>query len=331
MTQPTRVPMRIRELQAGVAPAYALHAGIELGLFSALADEALPAHEVARRLGVAPDRLERLLYALVAAGLLDLRAGSFMNGDEARQFLVRDRPGYVGGDQGLVAQLWHADLQTAASIREGRPAALHDFASADAAGAVEFFRGLMPGARAFGRAIAQMLEWSEVRSVIDIGGGPGSALTGIAERHPRVRRTLLELPAGLELARPLLAESGDVGVEFEAGDIVAAPSASRHDLALMKAVIQVLSPADAERALCHAHASLAPRGLLCITGAGILNDDRVSPVEAAYYNLTFMNLYEGGASYTRSQYSSWLAKAGFVDVAYRALPSGSTLITARHA
>ena len=329
MAPPTSGPSRIRELQAAIAPAYALNAGIELGVFTVLDGEALAAGEIARRLDVAEDRLERLLYALVVAGFLEHEAGRFANGAEARQFLVRHRPGYVGGDQSLLVRLWHADLLTAASIRDGRPAALHDFATEDGDGAAAFFRGLVPSARTFGRAIAEILDWSGVRSVIDIGGGPGSALTAIAERYPKLRRTLFELPAGIALARPLLAESGDEGVVFEAGDIVNAPSAQRHDVALMKAVIQILSPADAERAIAHAYESLEARGLLCITGAGILNDDRVSPVEAVYYNLTFLNLYEGGASYTRSQYTNWLERAGFVAVEIQSLPSGSRLITAR--
>jgi hypothetical protein len=329
MPHSTVGPTRIRALQAAIAPAYALLAGIELDLFSELGDEALAGQEIARRLGVASDRVERLLYALVVAGLLEHRAGHFFNGAEARQFLIRNRPCYVGGDYPLVAQLWRADLHTAASIREARPTAFHDFAAGDASGAAEFFRGLVPSARAFGLAISDLVDWTGVRSVIDIGGGPGSALTGIGERHPGLRRTLLELPASLELAKPLLAEAGDHDVVFEAGDIVAAPSSMRHDVALLKAVIQVLSRTDAELALHNAYESLESRGLLCVTGAGILNDDRMSPIDAVYYNLTFMNLYAGGESYTRSEYSSWLSRVGFVDLTYRALPSGSTLLTGR--
>jgi hypothetical protein len=329
MPHPTLGPTRIRALQAAIAPAFALHAGIELGLFSALGDEELPGDEIARRLGLESGRVERLLYALVLAGLLEHHSGRFANGAEARRFLIRNRPDYVGGDHSLVAQLWRADLHTATSIREARPASLHDFAAGDSVGAEAFFRGLVPSARAFGRALADIVDWSGLRSVIDIGGGPGSALTAIAERHPHLRRTLFEFPASLALAKPLLAELGDRDVAFEPGDIVAAPSSKRHDVAILKAVIQVLSRSDAERALQNAYASLELRGLVCITGAGILNDDRLSPIDAVYYNLTFMNLYEGGESYTRSEYTAWLREAGFVDVAFRALPSGSTLITAR--
>ena len=42
-------PTRIRALQAAIAPAYALLAGIELDLFSALGDEAIAGQEIARR------------------------------------------------------------------------------------------------------------------------------------------------------------------------------------------------------------------------------------------------------------------------------------------
>lgn len=323
-------PTLIQSLQASVAPAFALHAGVMLGVFTILGEATLSADEVAKLLDVDPRRLERLLYALVATGILEIRDDGFGNSLEAAVYLVRGKPGYIGDEHQLFDQLWHADLLTATSIRQRQPAAKHDFASADPGSSLAFFRGLAPIALIFGRRLAEMIDLREVNSAIDIGGGPGHSLIGLRETKPGLRSTLLELAPSVALAKELLAdESLADGMEFEIGDIVQAPSATTHDLAILKAVIQVLSPQDAAAAIRNAHASLNSGGRLFISGVGILNDDRVSPLEAVFYNLTFMNLYSDGASYTRSEYSRWLSEAGFGEITFGTMPSGSQLISAR--
>jgi SAM-dependent methyltransferase len=325
-TQPTR----IQSLQASVAPAFALHAGVLLGVFTVLDDTTLSADEIAKQLGLEPQRLERLLYALVATGLLEIHDNGFRNGQEAAIYLVRGKPDYVGDEHQLLDQLWHADLLTATSIRQRQPAGKHDFASTDPATSLAFFRNTAPYALAFGRALAGMIDLHAVNSAIDIGGGAGHVLIGLGETKPGLRSTLLELAPTVAIAKALLADEPLAdGMEFEIGDIVLAPSATTHDLAILKAVIQVLSPRDAAAAIRNAHASLNSGGRLIISGVGILNDDRVSPLEAVFYNLTFMNLYSDGASYTRSEYSRWLSEAGFDEITFSTMPSGSQLISAK--
>jgi len=321
-------PDRIRALQAGIAPAYALLAGMQLEVFTALGDESLAVSAIAARIGVDGGRLERLLYALAAAGLVECEAGRFRNGAEAREFLVRGRPRYLGNEHELLSELWHADLQTAASIRQRRPMAEHDFAAAGAAASAAFLRGLVPSSLAFGRDLARRFDFAACGSVLDIGGGPGTALVGLHESNPHLRLTLFELPSILPLAEQILRDRGSPAVQAEAGDIVRAPSRSRHDAALLKAVIQVLSPAAAAVAIRHAFDSLNPGGTLYITGAGILDDSRLSPLQAVYYNLTFMNLYAGGGAYTEGQYRAWLGAAGFAAVERSTLDSGSPLLRA---
>jgi Dimerisation domain len=117
-------PETILRLQAGVAPALAMLAGMQLEVFTHLAASPSSAIELAARLGVAEDRLSRLLYALVNCGLLEMGHTGFANTPEAEAFLVRGRQGYIGGTHELLSQIWRADLHTAQSIRSGTPCVL---------------------------------------------------------------------------------------------------------------------------------------------------------------------------------------------------------------
>ena len=204
-------PTTIQRLQDGVVPAFALLAGMQLDLFTPIAEEALTAEELAARLGVDANRLSRLLYALTAAGLLAEEDGRFRSGAEASEFLASGRPRYMGGSHELLASIWSANLHTAESVRAGGPAAPHDWEQSDPAQAAAALRGLAPLALAFGRALGERVDLSGAGSVIDVGGGSGTLLLGLMERWPHLRGTLLELPEVIGHAEPILAAHGGAG------------------------------------------------------------------------------------------------------------------------
>lgn len=322
-------PDRIDRLLAGVAPAMALRAGLELDLFTLLGRGPASAGDLAAALEVDADRLSRLLHALASIGLLVVEAGEFRNGAEAAAFLDAARPSYRGGDHALLRELWAADLLTADSLRQNRPAALHDFADPDPGTAAAFSRRLAPGGMIFGRLLAEAMDLSGIGSVIDIGGGAGIGLVGLRERWPHLAATLMELPAVAAAAPEILADYGAADVAVEEGDITLAPSRGRHDLAILKAVIQVLAPDRARSAILNAARSLNPGGEIAVAGWGVVDDDRLGPPEGVFLNLTFLNLYRAGESYTEGQYRSWMTEAGFRDISRTRLADGCALFRAR--
>jgi SAM-dependent methyltransferase len=320
---------RIDDLIAAVPRALALRAGLDLGIFTQLGDSALTADGLGTLFNIAPDRLSRLLYALASFGLLEVEDGRFRNGAEASAFLDASKKTYRGGDHALLRELWGADLLTAESLRQSRPAALHDFSQAGPEAAAAFSRKLAPGAVIFGRYLAQEIDLSAIGSVIDIGGGPGTTLVGLRERWPQIAATLMELPTVAAAAPEILSEYGVDDVVVEEGDITVAPSIGRHDLAILKAVVQVLPPDQARRSILNAARCLTPGGEIAIAGWGVVDDDRLGPPEGVFLNLTFLNLYRHGESYTEGQYRAWMTEAGFGDISRSRLADGCTLFRAR--
>ena len=320
---------RIDKLIAGVPPALALRAGLDLGIFTQLGGSAMTAGSLGVVLKVEPDRLSRLLYALASIGLLDVEEGRFRNGAEASAFLDASKPTYRGGDHALLRELWGADLLTADSLRQNRPAALHDFAEGGPESAAAFSRMLAPGGVIFGRHLARALDLSTIGSVIDIGGGAGTILVGLRERWPHIASTLMELPTVAAVAPAILAEYGASDVVVEEGDITVAPSVGRHDLAILKAVVQVLPPDQARSSILNAARCLTQGGEIAIAGWGVVDDDRLGPPDGVFLNLTFLNLYRAGESYTEGQYRAWMTEAGFRDISRSRLADGTTLFRGR--
>jgi len=115
----------------------------------------------------------------------------------------------------------------------------------------------------------------------------------------------------------------------EAGDIVAGPPRDKHDAAVMRAVVQVLAPADAARAVAHAAAATRAGGWIYVLGGGILDNDRIGPRSAVFLNVTFMNIYAGAAAYTEAEHLAWLTAAACDNFQRVSLPSGGSIIRAR--
>src|SRR5262245_48711235 len=100
MTTPLN-PARILETATAFWPAKVLLSGVELGLFSALANGPTNNEALARKLEIRADRSADFFDALVAMGFLN-RAGdgpdaTYENTPETALFLDKSKPSYAGG------------------------------------------------------------------------------------------------------------------------------------------------------------------------------------------------------------------------------------------
>jgi hypothetical protein len=335
MTTTPIKPETIERLEDAVPAALAMMAGLELGVFTQLGAGPLSAETLAKRIGCGEERLQRLLHALVVAALLSKdHDGRFANTLEADAYLVEERPQYRGGSHRLTAHIWEVGFKTAQSIRSGAPAASHDFESAPDEDLLRLFQEMHPEAIGTARDLLQAFDFSATRAVIDIGGGTGGLVATLCAAFPEMRGTLLELPRCAQLVEPLLrATPGGAQVAIEVGNIVAAPPLpaspdAPYDAAILRAVVQVLGPEDAARAIRNAATCLRPGGTLYIIGGGILDDDRLGPRGAVFLNLTFLNFYAAGRAHTESAHRAWLEQAGCGAVRRLQLPSGRSAIVA---
>lgn len=324
-------PDTIEKYDNAILPALALLAGRQLDLFTPLKDASLSAEAIAEVLGVDAPKLEMLLYALVAAGILSVDDGRFSNTHEANHFLVRGEPGYIDGgrDIDLWAHLLETVLQTADSVRAGSPQARHDYKSMPAEELERFFRRLHPGALAAGRDLVSRCDFSSYRRLLDVGGGSGGVAIAVAEACPHVRATIVDLPTVTPFTQQFVNESSVAGrVHVLTADVTNDKLTGSYDFAVLKAFTQTLSPNEIRRALKNVSNVIEPGGAVCIL-AHILDDSRSAPRETAVFNLVFLNIYEIGQAYTVSEYYEWLDVAGFGEVERTLLEGGPSLLVAR--
>ena len=311
----------------------AMLAGMKLDVFSPLANGPMTAAELSKALGLRADKLGPLLYALVHANLLTLAGDRFANTPEADAYLVKGRPTYMGSAHELYSDMWSAALGVAQSISAGAPHARHDFGQMSDEELGAFFRGLHAGAMATGRQLATTYDFARFKSLLDVGGGSGGVAIAACQTCASLRATVLELPRVAAIAKTFVETAGLIGAGRRRGDgHPVTPPESPHDVAVLRYLLQVLSPDQARLALRHVGAALRTGGELFIIGH-VLNNARLSPDAAVGMNLVFLSLYDDGQSYTEAEHRSWLEEAGFKDVSvlFGAGPNGASIVRARKA
>lgn len=315
----------------GVYPSFAMLAGMQLDVFTPLSERPMNAESLAKRIKVREDKLSPLLYALVTADLLTVDDGVFSNTAEADAFLVRGRPEYMGGLHGFYSGLWHAVLKTAESIRSDAPQAKHDWRSLPENELLQYFRSQYPGSLRAGRQLAQKIDFSAFSRLLDAGGGTGGLSIGICESYPDIKAAVADLPEITAVSDQFIQEAGlsdriaSMGV-----DLTDTAPEGNYDVAVLRALIQTMTPAHAKKVLKNVFQVMEPGGCIYIVGC-ILDNTRLSPTASIAFSLVFLNVYDDGGVYTEKQHHDWLTEAGFTDVSieHEAMSDGLGIVAAR--
>jgi predicted O-methyltransferase YrrM len=309
----------------------AMLAGMQLDVFTPLKDGPMKAAELAGALGLQTEKLEILLYSLVRAELLMVNGGRFANTPEADAFLVRGRPGYLGSNHELYADLWGNLLKLAGSIRANAPLGKHDFGKMSDAELGAFLRGLHAGALATGAQLATLYGFGHAKALLDVGGGSGGVAIAACQACPELSATIVELPRVVPFAQACVEDAKlSKRIRVVAVDVVDKPPNGIFDVVVLRFFIQVLRREAARQALRNIAKAICSGGQIIIVGH-ILEDSRLSPVPAVGQSLVMLTIYEEGQAFTESQYRVWLSQAGFSDIniRYGAASAGASILSAR--
>jgi SAM-dependent methyltransferase len=303
----------IEHLAAAVYPSFAMLAGMQLDVFTPLGKGALRAEQIAQAIEVGVVKLKPLLHALVAAGLLAVKDDLFSNSAEADRCLVRGRPTYIGMRHHAYLRRWRSMLQIADCVRTGSPQGRLNYAAMSQDELESFYRGTYTEAAAAGRYLLTHHDFSGYRRLADVGGGSGGVAITIAQAHPALRATVVDLPTTTPITERYVKDAGMAErVRVQAADIVSAPLPGSYDVAVLRGLLIVLGSNQARRAIQNVSRGLEPGGSIFVVG-WILDDSRVSPPEVVAYNLHFVNSLDEGELYTEGELRGWLAEAGFVE------------------
>jgi predicted O-methyltransferase YrrM len=314
-----------------VYPAFAMLAGMQLDVFTPLKNGPMEAKTLAAALDVLEEKLTPLLFSLVVAGLLKVEEKSFSNTTEAGKFLVRGSQDYIGGMSGFYNMLFHATLNTAESIRTGKPQTKIDYHGLPEEELLKFFQNQIHSSLRGGKEIAEKLNFSEFESLLDAGGGTGGVSIAICNKYPQMKATVADLPKVVQLAERFIKEAGmSDRISVSATDLCLNSPEGKYDVAILRAVIQTLSKEQAQMSVKCISQSMLPGGRIFIFGS-VLENSRLAPPSSLGFGLASLNVYDHGTAYTEKEYQDMLINAGFTDIAveHDALVDGMGIVSAK--
>lgn len=184
-------PLAIQDALAGMHDHRVIGLLVELGIPDHL-DPPLTAQDLARKLDLDEEPLERVLRFAAARGFVASRSRGRYGLTGVSRFLRRDHP-QSWADNVLrltSAEFWQRwrDLDLSVGLR------------ADARTEPTGPENDVAGTTIQALALSLNVDWSDVTTVCDVGGGKGTALSILLHAHPHLRATLLDRQPVLDLA-----------------------------------------------------------------------------------------------------------------------------------
>jgi SAM-dependent methyltransferase len=312
-------PERIMQLGLGFWASKALLSAIELKVFTELAGGPLDAVSLTQHLKLHPRAARDFFDTLVALGMLEREDGLYRNSPDSEQFLVRDRPHYIGGllemanerlypfwgslTEGLQTGLPQNEIKTGgAGLFEaiyGDPERLRLFLGA--------MTGLSMGAA---KAIAEKFPWADYRTMVDVGGAQGGLLAMVCRAHKHLRGVNFDL----EVVKPIFEEYIEANglsdrVRFQPGNFFEEelPSA---DVITMGHILHDWSLDQKRMLLDKAYRALPDGGVIIIFEA-LIDDERKQNVFGLLMSLNMLIETPSGFDFTGADCAGWMREAGF--------------------
>ena len=306
------------DLCAGFVYSQTLYACVQLDLFRLLADGAQTGPQLARRLGLPPDRADRLLAAAAALRLVSRRGDRFGLGPLGAAMV---------GNDALAAMVAHhkvfyADMQDpVALLRNGGAgsglAGYWPYAKSTAPGgldaaAVAPYTALMAASQPMiAGEVLGAYDLGRHRCLLDVGAGDGSFALAAAARHESLRAIAFDLPAVAAQADRKIAGSGMAGrVRAVGGDVFGGALPAGADVASLVRVIHDHDDEAARRILRAVHAALPPGGTILLAEP-MADAARPEPAGDAYFGFYLLAMGSGRARPPESL-RTMLTEAGFV-------------------
>jgi SAM-dependent methyltransferase len=163
--------------------------------------------------------------------------------------------------------------------------------------------------------IAAQLPLKGVKTLLDLGGGPGTYAMAFLAKNPGLRATVCDRPAALEVAKEVaLTHKAGGRLSYLPLDLLSDDIPGRFDVIWYSNVLHIYSPEQNLNVFRRARAALADGGRLVIQDAFLHDREGLFPDEASLFAVSMLLFTETGNTYSVADTTAWLKKAGFSSV-----------------
>lgn len=329
----------MQRLLAGGWVAQIIHTAAELGLADHFGEEAKDVASLAGATATHPPSLSRLLRALTTIGVVRETQDRRYTLTSLGATLRTDQPGsmrawaqLIPGDE--MARAWRALPHTVRTgdigFRHAFGTDLRSYLATHPEFATLFNAAMLSGTQGVNAEIGACYPFGNFGWIVDVGGGIGTLLLPILERHPGMRGTIFELPHVAGQARERIAAAGLAArcdaMDGNALDMIPAGA----DAYVMKSVLHGRTDNEAEAILHNCRHAMPTHAKLLIIER--LLPEQIDPDDAlARENLLMdinMMVGSGGLERNEADYRALLVRGGLRLIRVIPTPGTSAIIEA---
>jgi hypothetical protein len=288
-------------------------------VFPLLAEKARTLPEICDELHIKRRPAEAILTATTSMGFLELQEGRYALTPLAEDYLLESSPGYFGFFWDLIinnyqvcsfSSLEKAVLTDAAQVYGGADVFKSHEEQAELARS--FTRGMHSISMSSAFTWPEVLDLSQHRLMLDVGGGSGAHSIGAALKWPDLQALVFDLAPVCEVAEEFITRYGlQSRVRTHVGDMWK-DSFPAADLHFYSYIYHDWPPEKCRFLTAKSFESLKPGGRIIVHEI-LYNDEKTGPFPAAAFSMIMMGWSEG-EQYSGRELSAMLTDAGFRDI-----------------
>jgi SAM-dependent methyltransferase/predicted transcriptional regulator len=320
-------PNAIREFASSFQKSRILLSGFELDIFTNIEESGITCNQISHNLNLDEHACERLMNALVSLGFLKKQNKLFFNTAESSAFLSRKSPDYLGGLMHS-NHLWNTWSNLTKVIKTGVSAHPDEINSRGEDWLTPFITAMHDRAKKQAPLQLASIDLSEIKSILDIGGGSGAYSMEFASRKPSIDATVFDLPNVVPITKVFLEKEGfSDKVKTYAGDYTTDDLPGGFDMVFLSAIIHSNSLEVNADLIKKCFGSLNKNGRIVIQD-WIMNNDRTQPTPGAVFAINMLVGTESGDCYTEPEVTEMLSAAGFKDISRTEFETGLSRMVA---
>ena len=319
--QPT--PALFFDTLNGYQRTQALKAGIDLELFTAIAEGKTSPKQIAERCGASERGTRILCDFLTIVGFLTKQDGQYGLTPDSAMFLDKRSPAYMGTVSEFILSSHIKDKFDHLTEAVKRGGAVSDEAlEPNHPMWVKFARAMQPMMALPAKLVAELADPTKDRPlrVLDIAAGHGLYGIAFAQQNPQAQVTAVDWPKVLEVAKEN-AQAAGVGDRYHTnpGSAFDVDYGTGYDIVLLTNFLHHFDVATCEMLLRKVHSALAEGGR-AVTLEFVPNEDRITPPQAAAFSMQMLGGTPSGDAYTFAELEQMFRNAGFTRSELHELP-----------
>lgn len=320
---------RLMALARGFQTAKTFLVANQLEIFSILsAKRGKSAPEAARTVRANSRALRMLLDALVALEVVQKKEDRYFNTPLAEEFLVKGKESYRGAIFHHLHHTWEAWSHLKKAVIKGTSPKIKPEASLkeDRERTEAFIRGMYSIARGTAPKVTARIELSKVKKMLDLGGGPGTYAIYFAQKNPRLKAVVFDLPLVIPITKEIIKHHRmEKRVKTKAGDFHEDDFGKGYDLILMSQILHSNSEKECQALIKKAYNALKGGAQIVIHEFAV-DESRTQPPMAVLFALHMLVNTSQGTTYTPTEMSAWLRLAGCKRTKVKKVPGTTTLV-----